>query len=101
MIQTINHTITIKRLVETSGKKSYTKTVWTARVYIEPIEDTIWIMEGWESAFNVFKMFSDYPVIVWDKLIDEDNVSYKIKWVRKYTSLLWTHYESIINSLYD
>jgi hypothetical protein len=102
MIQTTNHTISIKRLVETSWEKAYTKTVanWIW-VYIEPIEDTVWIMEWWESAFNVFKMFSDYPIIIWDKLTDECNISYKVKWVRKYTSLFWTHYESIINSTYD
>jgi hypothetical protein len=102
MLQTYNNKITIKRLVETSWEKTYTKTVASlVWVYIEPIKDEVWIMTDWQGAFNVFKMFSDYAVVWWDKIIDENGTEYKVKWVRKYESILWTHYESIINSVYD
>jgi hypothetical protein len=102
MLQTANHTISIKRLAESLWEKTYATTVATwIFVYIEPVEDFVWTADFWESAFNVFRMFSDYPVIVWDKITDEEWTNYKVKWVRKYKSIIWTHYESVINSIYD
>jgi len=102
MIQTSNHTINIKRLNESiSWEKTYKQQANWIRVYIEPIQDEVWQMFDWQSAFNVFRMFSDYEIIQGDKLTDENNIEYKVKWVRFYTSLVGSHYESLINSTYD
>lgn len=103
MLWTCNNVVTIKRLVESIWEKTYISTISTwINVYIEPIADDVWLAIDWMGAFNVFKMFSTFTnIIIWDKIIDKNNIEYKVKWIRPYTSIIWTHYELIIQSKYD
>lgn len=103
MLWTINNNITIKRLVESVWEKTYTETITTwLNVYIEPIQDDVWVMIDWQGAFNVFRLFTTFQnIIVWDKIIDKDEIEYKVKWVKKFNSLVWNHLELLIMSIYD
>ena len=103
MLSTCNNTITIKRLVESVWEKTYSSTINTwISVYIEPIQDDVWVMIDWQGAFNVFKLFATFnDIIVWDKIIDKDNIIYKVKWVKKFNSIVWNHLECLIQSIYD
>ena len=102
MILTANNRVTIDRLEEASGEKTYADEVDTSiAVYIEPYEDEIALWFDGQWAYNVFRMFSDTEIIQGDKLTDKDDVVYKVKWVRYYNSIVWNHYEATIQSIYD
>jgi hypothetical protein len=102
MIATVNNTILIKRLRELSWEKTFSKTVDYIDCYIEPIQDDVWVMIDWQGAFNVFKLYSDFTdIIIGDKLTDKCWVNYKVKWVKLYNSIVGTHIECLIQSVYD
>ena len=103
MLWTTNNVITIKRLVESVWEKTYSQTVasWI-NVYIEPISDKIGVAMDGQGAFNTFKLFSTYTnIVVWDKITDKNNISYKVNWVKLFTSIVGTDIECLINSEYD
>ena len=103
MLQTVNHIVSISRLVETAGEKEYTSTVHTGlNVYIEPIQESVWIALDGEGAFNTFRLFSDnVNILIWDKVTDEDSIVYIVKWTKSFDSIVWKHIECLINSEYD
>lgn len=103
MIFIVNHTVTIERLLDTSWEKDYdTVVVSWLWLYIEPLDDTIWVTIDWEWAFDVQKVFTDFQDIqVSDKITDENWEIYIVKWVKKYISLVWEHLEIIVQSEYD
>ena len=103
MLWTCNNVITTKRLVESVWEKTYSSTITTwLNVYIEPIQDDVWVMIDWQGAFNVFRLFTTFTnIIVWDKIIDKDNIEYKVKWVKKFSSIVWNHLECLVQSIYD
>lgn len=102
MILTINNIISIERLVDTWWEKQYTNTVATwVNVFIEPVQEQVLTWMDGESSFTAFYCFSDFELLVWDKLTDKNLKRYKVKWTKKFDSLVWKHYESLIYSIYD
>ena len=103
MLNTINSTISISRLVETAGEKTYTQTVASGiGCYIEPADDTIAVAFDGEGAFEVFALFSDYMDITQaDKITDQDSNVYRVKGLKKFDSIVGAHIEAIIQKVYD
>lgn len=103
MIYTANNSITVKRFVETAWEKEYTNTVHTwLDVYIEPIQESVWIALDWEGAFDTFRLFSpNLDILIADKITDKAGVEYIVKWTKPFSSLVWNHVECLIQSEYD
>jgi len=102
MIYTANKKIKVNRLVESSWEKTYSDQIYLfIDAYIEPYQDEVWAWFDWQWAYNIFRMFSNDEILIWDKLTDQDEIVYKVKWCRKFESIVWKHYETIIQSIYD
>ena len=102
MIYTVNNSITIDRLADSSWEKTYSEEIErNIPAYIEPYQDEPWSTFDWQWPFNVFRMFTDIEIIQWDKIIDKDDTEYKVKGVRHYNSIVWNHNESVIQSIFD
>ena len=103
MLCTTNKVVTIERLLDTSWEKDYDTTVisWLA-LYLEPLDDTIWVNIDGEWAFEINKLFSSFlDIQVSDKITDQDSIIYIVKWVKKYDSLVWSQLECIVQAEYD
>jgi len=101
MLQTINNTITIQRWSETAGESSYVNLTTGVPCYIEPAEFEAAVNVDWQNTSDVFQMFSDNTnIIIWDKIIDKDSISYKVKWTKLFDSMIWKHIECIILKQY-
>ena len=104
MIFTVYNSIEIQRLVEdVSWKKSYQTTIANnIKCYIEPLSEDVSIWIDWIWAYEWHKLFSTYTdIIIWDKIIDKDWTEYKVKWIKKFNSIVGKHIEAIIQTKYD
>jgi len=102
MINTVNNLVTVQRWTETAGESSFTNNDTNVYCYIEPWEFDSVINVDWENFADVFVLFSNNTdIIIWDKIIDRDLISYKVKWTKVFDSFLWTHIEATILKVYD
>ncbi len=98
-----NRLVTVKRLAVVSWISSYTTTIVTdLNVYIYETSDEYdainWV--EWWQVEN--KMLTRYDwIIVWDKIIDENNVEYIVKRIRYRNSFVNKHYEIILQREQD
>ena len=102
MLATINNKITVQRWAEVNWESSYTNLTTWLSCYIEPAEFEVAVNIDWESTSDVFNLFCDnININIWDKIIDKDWFSYKVRWTKAFNDILWKHIECIILKVYD
>ncbi len=96
-----NKEITITRFTKTNGKSSYTdiigSTIWA---YIQPLSEDVIVWEDWIGSYDWYLLMCSYTdVQVWDKIEDWE-YKYKVKWVKKFDTIIDIHIEAIIQKEY-
>lgn len=98
-----NRVISVLRLTETWGKKTYTNNVAAdVPVYIEPLRDEVIVNNESVWAYDWYKLMCEFTdLIVWDKITDDNATVYKVKWIKLYDTIIDKHVEAIIQTIYD
>ena len=93
-----NATVTIQRLQDNAGARTYQNLYTGIRVYLQSKNDDV--QEGFDNqwAWTRFLMMTDWTLdlIIWDKIIDQNNKSYTIKTGENFSDLTGKHGEYIL-----
>jgi len=96
-----NKEITITRFTTTNGKTSYTNVVdTTVWAYIQPLSNDVIVWNDGMSAYEWFLLMTTFiDIKVWDKISDWE-FHYKVKWIKKFDTIIDVHIEAIIQKEY-
>lgn len=103
MLQHTNNIVSIYRLTDTAGERSMVLLTTGLYVYLQSKQDAIETgFDGQNSYYPVLMLVNWKPnILVWDKVVDKDNVVYKVKASETFSDLTGTHSRFLLTLKYD
>ena len=97
MIPVKNLTIKIYRSVENNEITTYEEIKNNIDCFIYPLSEDVIIWNDDIPAYQWYKLLLDKEdILLWDKIIDNNNEEYIIRWVKQYDNIIDQHTECIL-----
>jgi len=98
MIPIYNNKISIYRMQEDSNWiTTYNEIKNWVDFFIYPLSEEVMIWNNSIGAYQGYKgLLLKEDIVIWDKIIDQNNEEYIVKWVKQYDNIIDQHTEVIL-----